>query len=93
MSKKSKNEIVSSSVNPARCFFPRMEKQSFASRLDDRYQRSIIETWIGRMKEAEKHARARGEEPGPAVIFEDRDGIRWGSLDVNDPLEVSLLRP
>lgn len=67
-----------------------MAKADFASRLSDPHQRSIIETWIDRLKRAEQDARATGEEPGPAVIFQDSSGIRWGLLDVNDAIEVAL---
>jgi hypothetical protein len=43
------------------------------------------------MKQAEERALPIGEEAGPALIFEDHDGIRWRSLDVNDALELALL--
>jgi hypothetical protein len=67
-----------------------MERVDFASRLGDPHQRGIIEIWIDRLKQAEQDARSRGEEPGPAVIFQDPDGNRWGLLDVNDAIEVAL---
>jgi len=70
-----------------------MEKADFASRLSDPQQRSIIETWIDRLKRAELDARATGAEPGPAVIFQSANGNRWGLLDINDALEVALSRP